>query len=110
MRSDDPKENFRKVTLYPALELYFKAGGASVEFDAAPGEMTFARMGVYDDKLYMVIVRGVVPDLPEEERRRLAFLTNPTWLHVFVKLNCSFEEFTSVSIKSYIGCCRKLCR
>ena len=25
--SDDPRENFKKVTLRPALELYFKAGG-----------------------------------------------------------------------------------
>ncbi|MCX8187481.1 MAG: L-fucose/L-arabinose isomerase family protein [Nitrososphaeria archaeon] len=96
MKSDDPRENFRKVTLHPALELYFKAGGASVEFDAAPGEMTFSRIGIWDDKLYMVIVTGMVQDLPEEERRRLAAMTDPTWPHVFVKLNCSFEEFISV--------------
>ena len=96
MRSDDPRENFKKVTLHPALELYFRAGGASVEFDAAPGEMTFARIGIWDDKLYMVMVRGVVQDLPEEEMRRLAAMTNPTWPHVFAKLNCSFEEFISV--------------
>jgi hypothetical protein len=38
--------------------------------------MTFARMGIYDDKLYMVIVREVVPDLPEKERGRLASMTN----------------------------------
>ncbi|RLF36656.1 MAG: fucose isomerase [Thermoplasmata archaeon] len=96
MRSDDPRENFKKVTLHPALELYFRAGGASVEFDAAPGEMTFARIGIWDDKLYMVIVRGMVQDLPEEERRRLAAMTNPTWPHAFVKLDCSFDEFVSV--------------
>jgi L-fucose isomerase len=53
-QSFDPAENFKKVTFYPALEFYFKAGGASVEFDAAPGPMTFARLGLWDDKLYMV--------------------------------------------------------
>ena len=44
-RSYDPKENFKKVTFHPALELYFRAGGASVEFDAAPGDMTLSSFG-----------------------------------------------------------------
>jgi hypothetical protein len=34
-RSNDPAANFERVTFHPALSLYFKAGGASVEFDAA---------------------------------------------------------------------------
>ena len=95
-RSTDPKENFKKVTFHPALELYFKAGGASVEFDAAPGEITFARLGLWDDKLYMVIVLGEAVDLPPEERKALNEQTNPTWPHVHAKLHCSFEEFIRV--------------
>ncbi|RKY65300.1 MAG: fucose isomerase [Candidatus Latescibacterota bacterium] len=95
-RSDDPKENFAKVTLHPALELYFKAGGASVEFDAAPGEMTFARLGLWDDKPYMVIVKGEVVELPPEERRRINSMTDPTWPHVHAKLPCSFQEFVDL--------------
>lgn len=70
-RSWNPAENFKKVTLWPAIEMYFPAGGVSVEFDAAPGEMTFARLGIFDDKLYMVIVRGEAIDLPEEEKKKL---------------------------------------
>lgn len=101
-RSYDPKENFRKVTLHPALELYFRAGGASVEFDAAPGEMTFARLGIWKDRIYMVIVRGASLDLPEEERRRLAQMTNPTWPHVFARLDCDFEDFVSVFPSNHI--------
>jgi len=90
------EENFEKITLHPALEFYFKAGGASVEFDAAPGQMTFARIGLWDEKPYMVIVRGESLDLPREETRKLAAETDPTWPHVWAKLECSFDEFLGV--------------
>lgn len=95
-RSFDAKENFKKITFHPALEYFFKAGGASVEFDAAPGEMTFARLGLWDEKPYMVIVRGESLDLPAEQRKALNAQTNPTWPHVHAKLECSFDEFLSV--------------
>ena len=49
--SMDPKENFKHITFHPALEFYFKAGGASVEFNAAPGPLTFARLGLWNEKL-----------------------------------------------------------
>ncbi|MHB0875665.1 MAG: L-fucose/L-arabinose isomerase family protein [Anaerolineae bacterium] len=95
-RSYDPAENFSKVTLWPALEFYFKAGGASVEFDAAPGRMTFARAGLWDDKPYMVIVGGEAVELPPAESAALKAQTDPTWPHVWAKLDCSFDEFTTV--------------
>ncbi len=95
-RSMDPKENFKKITFHPALEFYFKAGGASVEFDAAPGEITFARLGLWNDRLYMVMVLGEAVELPPEERKALNEQTNPTWPHVHARLHCSFEEFISV--------------
>ena len=94
-QSDDPAANFAKITFHPALEFYFKAGGASVEFDAKPGEMTFCRLGLWDDKPFMVIVRGEAVDLSAEERRRLNDMTNPTWPHVHARLSCNFEEFLS---------------
>ncbi|MCD6510051.1 MAG: L-fucose/L-arabinose isomerase family protein [Thermoprotei archaeon] len=100
--SDDPKENFKKVTLYPAIEMYFPAGGASVEFDAAPGEMTFARLGLRGDEFFMVIVKGESLDLPEEERRELREQTNPTWPHMYVKLSASYEEFINVFPANHI--------
>lgn len=95
-QSFDPKENFKKITFHPALEYYFKAGGASVEFDAAPGEMTFARLGLWNDQLYMVVVLGEAVELPLGERKTIDEQTNPTWPHVHARLYCSFEEFTSV--------------
>lgn len=94
--SFNPEENFKKITFYPALEYYFKAGGASVSFDAAPCKLTFCRLGLWDDKPYMVIVPGESLDLPPEEREALNAQTNPTWPHVHARLECSFEEFVSV--------------
>ncbi|MBM3187310.1 MAG: hypothetical protein FJZ90_01140 [Chloroflexi bacterium] len=95
-QSFDPTQNFQKITFHPALEFYFKAGGASVEFDAKPGEMTFARLGVWDDKPFMAIMKGESMDLPAETRRAINAQTNPTWPHVHAKLTCSFDEFLSV--------------
>ncbi|MGD2174600.1 MAG: L-fucose/L-arabinose isomerase family protein [Candidatus Brocadiaceae bacterium] len=95
-QSFDAEENFRQVTFHPALEFYFKAGGASVEFDAAPGPMTFARIGIWDEKPYMVIVPGESVELPPEESRELKEETDPTWPHVWARLECSFDEFLNV--------------
>ena len=95
-QSFDPKENFAKMHLHPALKYYFKAGGASVEFDAKPGPMTFCRLGLWDGKPFMAIVTGDSSELPAEERKRINELTDPTWPHVHAKLDCSFDEFLSV--------------
>jgi len=103
-RSDDPAENFKKVTFHPALEMYFKAGGASVEFDAAPGEMTFARVGIVDDRFHMIIAKGTILDLPEEERKRINSRTSPTWPHLHVRFPCSFDEFVDVFPCNHILC------
>ena len=98
--SYDPAENFKKITLYPAIEMYFPAGGASVEFDAAQTEMTFARLGVFNDKLYMVIVRGKSIDVPEKEELKKE--TNPTWPHMYVKLYTKYEDFINVFPANHI--------
>lgn len=95
-RSYDPADNFSKVTLHPALEFYFKAGGASVEFDAAPGRMTYARVGLWDDEPYMVITTGEAVELSPEESAKLASETDPTWPHVWARLDATFDEFLAV--------------
>jgi len=95
-RSFEPEENFKTITFHPALEFYFKAGGASVEFDAAPGKMTFARLGIWDEKPYMVILPGEAVQLAPEESRRLKAQTDPTWPHVWARLESSFDEFLNV--------------
>jgi len=94
-QSFDPEENFQDITLYPALEYFFKAGGASVSFDAAPGEMTFARLGLWDEEPYMCIVRGDSVELSEEDSRAFREETDPTWPHVWARLECDHKEFVN---------------
>lgn len=101
-RTDDPRANFEHITFHPALSFYFKAGGASVEFDAAPGELTFARLGLWDGRPYLVIAHGEAVDLPENERRRLNQQTDPTWPHVHARLDCPVEEMVSVFPANHI--------
>ena len=101
-RSFDPKDNFKHITLYPALEFYFKAGGASVSFDAGPGELTFARLGLWDDKPYLVMAKGEVVDLPEDERKKIDDQTDPTWPHVHARLFCDYEEFIDLFPSNHI--------
>jgi len=101
-RSWDAKENFKTITFHPAMEFYFKAGGASVEFDAAPGDFTFARLGLWDDRPYMVIAGGEVVALPAAERKRLNAMTDPTWPHVHARLRSSYEEFVTVFPANHI--------
>jgi L-fucose isomerase len=91
--SPEPAENFSRITFHPALEYYFKAGGASVQFDAAPGRLTFARLGLYDDKPFMVLASAQSLDLPADQRRALGQETDPTWPHVYARLDGSFSEF-----------------
>lgn len=95
-RSLSPAENFEEITFHPAMEFYFKAGGASVEFDAGPGKMTFARLGLWDEKPYMVIIPGEVADLDEKTRKDIDNQTDPTWPHLHAKLDCSIEEFVNL--------------
>jgi len=101
-RSFDPEDNFKHITLYPALEFYFKAGGASVSFDAGPGELTFARLGLWDDKPYLVMVKGEVVDLPKDERKKIDDQTDPTWPHVHARLSCDYEEFIDLFPSNHI--------
>jgi len=53
------------------MELYFKAGGASVEFDAGPEPITLASLVIWNDKPYMVMVKEESLDLSVEERKKI---------------------------------------
>jgi len=101
-RSLDAMENFKTITFHPALKMYFPAGGASVEFDASPGKLTFARLGLWDQKPFMVIVPGEVLDLPEAERQAINNETDPTWPHVHARMDCNFDEFLKVFPANHI--------
>ncbi len=101
-RSFDPKENFAHINLWPAMKYYFKAGGASVEFDAAGGPLTFARLGWWNEKPFMYISLGEALALPADERKAINAQTDPTWPHVHAKLQGSFEEFVTLFPANHI--------
>ena len=91
-RSFDPEENLKKVTFYPET-FYFPAGGAAVRHFAAPGEMTFARLTRKDGKYRMIILKGEVVDLPEEEMERRAEQVQIEWPHAYVRFKASVDDF-----------------
>lgn len=101
-RSDDPKENYKRITFHPALKYYFKAGGASVEFNAKGGLLTFARLGFFDQKPMMYISLGEALDLPAEQAKSINAQTDPTWPHVHAKLQGSIDEFVTLFPANHI--------
>jgi L-fucose isomerase len=100
--SDSPQENLSHIRLHPALKFYFKAGGASVEFTAAATELTFCRLGLWNDQLYMVISRGRSVELDPAEQERINQMTDPTWPHVHARLDCRYEEFLAVFPSNHV--------
>ena len=55
--------------------------------------MTFARLGLWDDRPFMFIAPGESVELPADQRKALNEQTNPTWPHVHVRLAGTFDEF-----------------
>ena len=58
--------------------------------------MTFARLGLWDDKPFMAIMKGESADLTPEQRRAINAQTDPTWPHVHARSTALFDEFLSV--------------
>ncbi len=86
------EENLKRVKFYPET-FYFPAGGAAVRHFAAPGEMTFARLTRKDGKYHMIILRGEVVQMSEEEMERRAEEVQIEWPHAYVKFDFSIDEF-----------------
>ncbi len=80
-RSDDPKENLKKVQFYPCLEIY-AGGGAHVNCMTKAGQATIARLTRMGDKYKMVIIPAEFVELPPDKMAE----TTKEWPHVFPKL------------------------
>ncbi len=90
-RSDNYKENLKKVTFYPQIPYYFKAGGATVHYLAKEGEVTMARLARRNGKYWMAIMKGEFVELAEEKMKE----TSGEWPHAFVKLDIDPAELIS---------------
>lgn len=93
-KSNDPKENLKNVTLYPALEIY-SGGGAHVNCMTKSGIATIARLIRRGSDYTMVIIPAEFVELPEEKMAE----TTKEWPHVFAKLpfdhNIFLQKFDS---------------
>jgi len=85
-RSEDCVANLRKTRLDPQA-FFYAASGATVNFDAAPGPVTGARLGRMNGKYWMNIVPGKFIRRPKK-----SFATTPGWPHAFFRFNVSMEK------------------
>jgi hypothetical protein len=59
--------------------VFFPAGGSTINGVSRPGEIVWSRVYVADGGLHVDIGRGTVVELPEEETQRRKTATNPEW-------------------------------
>lgn len=107
-RSADFRRNWGEVHLWPALDFYFRAGGASVQFYAAPApKVTFARITRRRGHFVMHILSGSFEKLPRKKEETLARQTTYTWPHAFARFDCSLaavrDHYASNHIHAIIG-------
>ncbi len=107
-RSSNYKDNWRHVHLHPAESFYFRAGGASVKFYAAPADkVTYARITRYKGAFRMHIFTGSFIELPEDQAEELAKQTTYTWPHVWAKFDVPYpvlaQRFSCNHIHACIG-------
>jgi len=91
-RSDDYKENLKKVQLWAQTPEFFEAGGATVRYMASEGELTCARLTRKDGKYRMVIFPAQVREFPEEKM----FETSPEWPAAYIKINVTPERLIDI--------------
>ena len=91
-RSLQPAENLAAVNFYPEIPDY-PAGGASVQFFAAPGPMTMARLARKNGQYWLAIVPCTFVTFPQEVMEAKARTTDIEWPHAFARLQASPDEF-----------------
>ncbi len=107
-RSADFRKNWKAVRLFPASDFYFRGGGGSVQFYAAPSpKVTFARIVRIRGRHVMHIFTGSFPKLAEKEMERLAKQTTYEWPHAFARFDISLatlrDHYSSNHIHAIIG-------
>lgn len=79
--SNNFKENLKKVTLYPCLDIY-AGGGCHVNLMTKAGKATIARLNRREGRYRMTIIPTDFVELPVEKMSE----TTKEWPHVFAKL------------------------
>ncbi len=107
-RSNDFRQNWRHCHIRPASEFYFRAGGGSVQFYAAPApKVTFGRIVRKGGRFLMHIFSGAFVKLPRAQEEKLARQTTYEWPHAYARFDISLAElrdnYSSNHIHAIIG-------
>ena len=107
-RSANFRSNWKHVQLRPALDFYFRAGGASVQFYAATApKVTFARIVRRRGHYLMHIFTGSFAKLSRQKEEKLAKMTTYEWPHAFARFDPSLatlrDNYSSNHIHAVIG-------
>jgi len=90
-RSENPKDNLRKVSFCPQTPTFYAAGGATVRYMCKRGPVTLARLMRKNGKYWMAIMSGEFVEYPEEKMKE----TSNEWPQGFVKLRVNPSELIS---------------
>lgn len=106
--SGDFRKNWKQVELYPALDFYFRAPGASVQFFSDPADkVTFARFTRKSGQYRLHILTGSFVSFGPERDRELAKMTTWEWPHAYARFDCSVKDlaqsYSSNHIHAIIG-------
>lgn len=107
-RSADFRRNWKECHIRPASEFYFKAGGGSVQFYAAPApKVTFGRIVRRHGRFVMHIFSGAFVNMQRRRAERLAKQTTYEWPHAFARFDISLatlrDQYCSNHIHAIIG-------
>lgn len=107
-RSSNFRRNWREVHLRPASDFYFRAGGCSVQFYAAPAPVvTFGRITRTSGRFQMHMFTGSFEKLSRRMEEKLAKQTTYEWPHAFAKFDISLatlrDNYNSNHIHAIIG-------
>ena len=107
-RSKDFRRNWKECHIRPASEFYFKGGGGSVQFYAAPAKVvTYARIVRRAGRFLMHIFTGSFEQMSRPKEERLAKQTTYEWPHAFARFDMPLEplrdEYSSNHIHAVIG-------
>jgi L-fucose isomerase len=94
--ADESIANTRQVHLLP--HAFGNAGGASVQFVFAKGQVTLARLCQRDGNYEMLLMLGETIEKPREEMRKTGWV----FPHAFVKCNIEPDKFFSTMNSNHI--------
>jgi L-fucose isomerase len=107
-RSTDFRRNWKECHIRPASDFYFRGGGGSVQFYAAPApKVTFGRIVRRNGRFLMHIFTGSFVRIPRPREERLARQTTYEWPHAFARFDLPLgtlrENYSSNHIHAVIG-------